>query len=234
MISQKALLFDSDKYHPLGSLKSVFNVPSEQDFVSVNMVRVFLCDRNMSLMSKSLHNIHLNNGGKSPIAKFNKLVPLLAKQFISTRDLSQYQSVEYESTGFNNHVDLLKSINSEFQKYCYSYLRWNAFVPTRAWTEVGPSDDRKQKRMSELTADDIPTIDIWQQQEISVMSKFFRDNNRIPIHQHRMHTRHYDRGNDGLKAEPDRASLDNFQRGFKMDSIYAGLDKWTNDGWFGM
>lgn len=234
MISQKALLHDSDDYHPLGSVRSVMNVPTKPDFKNVDMVKVFLCAGNMSLMSKSLHQVHRSIGGRSGIETFNELVPVLARQFVRTRDLRQYQSVEYEAVGFNNHVDLLKSINTEFQKYCYSYLRWNAFVPTREWTEVGASDDRKQKRMSELTAEDIPTIDVWQKQEISVMSKFFRDNNRIPFWQHTMHNRHYDRGNCGLKTTPDRSSLDNFQRGFKMDSIYSALDKWTEDDWFGM
>jgi hypothetical protein len=234
MISRKALLHDVDNYHPLGSRKSVANVPNKPSYVEVDMDAVFASSGNMLMMSRNVYRVHRNNGGRSKLSKFQQLVPALALKFRKRNNLREYQSVEREATGFDNHVDLLKSINTEFMKFCYNSLRWNALVPSRAWGEVGPTDDRKMKKYSEMTAADIPTIDVWQEQETSIMNKQFRNNNKIPFWQTSMHTRHFDRGNDGLKHTPDRASLDNPSRGFKMDPIYDTLDKWTTDDWFGM
>lgn len=233
MIPYKSLLQNPDDYQYLGSRRSVHNVPSEEDYVYVDLKKAFFDKDNLVANAQNIYRVYYHNGGQLPRRVFTRYIIRWAKEFCAVNNLDEYRSVEYQAVGFSNHVDLLKSINIDFQKFCYNALRWNVFVPSRMHIAVGPSDARKEKPLDELTAEDIGTVDVWAQQEISITSKAFRDHNRIPFYQYTMHNRHYDRGNDGLHHESDRASLENYQRTFDMQPIYAALDKYHTDDWFG-
>jgi hypothetical protein len=235
MISHKELVYNPENYQPLGSLKSVRNLPCEQDFTNINIESIFHSRSNMTMLSHNIYKVSRQNGGRSSIDKFNQLIPRLANTFCKDNNINNYETAESSATGEVNWVALLKAINLDFTNYCYTYLRWNVFVPTREWAEVGPSDNRVQKKFSELTAADAPTLDLWKHQEIQLINKHFRYGNKIPIWQKSMAVRHYDRGNEGLHHnDPDRASLENPVYGYDMSNINDTIDKWTSTGWFGM
>jgi len=236
MIPYNDLITNPENYKPLGSVKAVRNVPCKVQFTDIDLGDVFMDPSNLDMQAVSLHKIHRQNGGRAKLDKFLQLIPKLANAFKSRYNLNEFEDVDYQATGQHNWVELLKTINNEFIRYCYKSLRWNNFVPTREWAEVGPVDDRKQKRFYELTAEDIPTLDYWREQEVQRMNKVFRYHNKIPIWQTSMHTRHFDRNNDGFRYDdPDRSSLDTFVHGtYDMSKIHETLDKWTKKDWFGM
>jgi hypothetical protein len=235
MITQKQLLFEPENFEPLGSVKSVLNYPSFPSFVNVDIVELFLSTPNMQLMSESLYKIHRQNGGTTTLHKMSALTPLLAQKFVKRNDIKQYIPVDIEATEQIDWVEILKTVNNNFAKFCYDYMSWNAFNPYRSWIECGPTEDRKQKRMQDLTAADIPTLDLWRTQEVQRINSAFRFNNSIPFWQYTMNTRFYDKSNEGLRNDTaDRASLDVPIYGYDMSEIHNLTDKWMKEEWFGI
>lgn len=235
MISHRDLVFNPDDYKPLSSFKSVRNLPNKPDFTNVNIIKLFLSKSNMNLMINNIYRTSRENGHRSSLDTFRLLVPKLAVIFNKENNLNEYEVAEYSATGQTNWVELLRTINNDFTKYCYKYLKWNIFVPTREWVEVGPADNRVQKKYHEMTAADVPTLDVWREQEVQRYNSLFRNNNKIPFWQYTMHNRHYDRNNEGLTHNnADRASLETPVYGYDMKNINKALDKWTSTGWYGM
>jgi hypothetical protein len=235
MIPYNALLKHPERYRPLGSVKAVNNVPSSVDFTNISINALFTSQPNIAMLTSKLYKVARQNGNRSSIEKFKKLVPMIAMQFKTSNTLEEYETAETGAVGFNNWVEVLKTVNNEFMKYCYNRLKWNTFVPTREWAEVGPRHDRKQTKFYELQAADHGTMDLWSNQETQIMNKHFRYGNKIPFWQSSMHKRHYDRQNEGLAYDnPDRASLDTPVYGYNMDNVRATVDKWQSEEWFGM
>lgn len=235
MIPHRSLLEHPDKYHPLGSVKSINNVPNPVDFTNVNINALFMSRPNIAMLTSNLYKVARQNGSRSSMEKFKKIVPALAMQFKVRNKLEEYETAEANATGFNNWVEVLKTVNNVFMKYCYRRLKWNTFVPTREWAEVGPRNDRKQTKFYELQAADHGTMDLWRNQETQIMNKHFRYGNKIPFWQTSMHNRHYDKHNEGLAYDnPDRTSLDTPLYGYDMSNVKATIDKWQSKEWFGM
>jgi len=235
MISHRELVYRPERYQPLSSVKSVNNLANEPDFTNVDINALFTSRPNIDMLTSNLYKVARQNGSRSNIHKFKKMVPILAMQFKTANNLREYETAEAEATGMNNWVEVLKTVNNQFMKYCYRRLKWNHFVPTREWAEVGPAGDRKQKRFQELTAADAPALDFWRQQETQRMNKHFRYGNKIPFWQTSMHTRHFERDNGGLAHDdPDRASLDTPVYGYDMENVKSTIDKWQKEDWFGM
>jgi len=234
-IPYRDLIVQPEKYQPLSSVKSVMNVENEPDFTDIHLESVFKSRPNMLMLARNLYKIHRQNGGRSSIEKFRAMTPRLAHAFSKRTNIDEYMTAEACATGFNNWVEALKAINNDFIKYCYNWIKWNHFVPTREWAEVGATGERKQVRFNQLQPDDNTTLDLWRTQEIQRMNKHFRYGNKIPVWQRTMHNRYYDRANEGLKEnDPDRASLETPIYGYNMTNIHAMIDKWHNEEWFGI
>lgn len=230
MLSQKDLLFHPSDVQPLGSVKGVLNKPTN---IKINLLELFHSDDNTNLVSTSLYAIYRQNGGKCGRSKFRELIPLLMKKFSASNNLHGYETVEAQTTGVNNYVEALRAINKDFQKYCYKYFKWNIANPFNDEVEVGPSDKRTWKKPYELRPDDHMTLDLWREQFTQVLNRNFRDNNRIPVYRTSIHTRHFDRSNEGLlENNPDRASLENPVRGYDMSQIEKGIFNYKDNSWW--
>lgn len=228
------LIFHPDEYQPLGSVKSVKNLLTP---ISINDLRTqFLNQDNIIMLINNLYKIYCQNGGQLTMINFAPVIKKAIHEFSQITDFDNYMTVESQAFGFNNYVEALKTLNNDFIKYAYDHvLKWNRFVPTRSWAEVGPVDDRREVRFNKMLADDKTTLDLWRTQEVQRMNRHFRFNNAIPFWQRTMHNRHYDRSNEGLHANnPDRASLNTPMRpDYDMSNIHQLIDKWTQDDWFG-
>ena len=229
------LLYNSDDYHPLGSVKAVRNVPHKQSFVHVDVQEIFTSRDNRLLLAHKLSNEHRKNGGQSPKPKYMQLVNQLIQKYIKEHDINRLHTVDCQAVSQNDYVEILKTVNNRFLQDCYNYLRWNTFVPAREWVEVGAKNNRVQKKFTDLLASDIPTIDVWAVQEVQVSNDVYRNYNKIPYWQTTMHNRHYDKNNEGLSSQnADRASLETPIYSYDMSDINALTDKWTKDEWFGL
>ncbi len=235
MISHHDLILNPEQYEPLGSYKSVRNKACSASAVAIDIVAVFLSESNRQLLTRSLYSIQRQNGGSSTLPQLRMVVKELASDFAKKNNLYRYETVDVEATGIVDWVEVLRAVNGDFIRHCYRYMRWNAFVPFREWIETGPADDRRQKRMTDLMADDIPTLDLWRVQETQRSNQMFRYNNKIPIWQTAMHTRNYDTDNEGLRNDTaDRASLEAPIYGYDMQPITSQIDRWKHKEWHGM
>jgi hypothetical protein len=234
MISYEDLVFNPDQYNPLSSHKSVYNKANVPDFTKLDIETLFRSKPNRTMLARSLYRININNGGVSNLDKFVNLIPVAQNEFCMRNDISQYQMAEEDSDEIRDWAELLRVVNNNFTKFCYNYLKWNHFNPFRAKIDVGPLGNRTTKKYSDLLAADIPTIDIYGDYNIERNNKQFWLENKIPTWRASIHTRHLERDNDGLRnGNPDRASLEVFQRGFNMEKVESLIDKWHSKNWWG-
>lgn len=232
MLSRYDLLYRPDDVQPLGSRKGVLNKPTE---VKVDLVELFLSRANTNNLHMSLHAIYRQNGGKAGLAKFKQLIELLQKKFVKENRLSDYITVESQATGTNNYVDALKAINNDFHKLVYTYFRWNIYNPYHDDIEVGPNENRILKKSADIMPEDFGTLDVWREQFTLVLNRQFRDCNRIPAYRTGIHSRHLDRGNEGLRFnDPDRSSLETPIYQYDLSRIGDTVCNYKQEEWFGV
>jgi hypothetical protein len=235
MISYRQLLTEPEKYQPLSSHKSVFDKANSPDYTNIKLEPLFLSGPNKTLLARSLYRVSRNNGGSSPLDKFVKLIPIAQIEFCKRTDVNQYEMAEQQSTAIRDWAELLRCLNNDFMKFCYNLLKWNHFNPFRERTLVGPSDKRKSKKFTELLAADIPTIDVYADYNIEMRNSNHWLDNKIPAWREKIQKRNLDREGGGLRnGNPERASLEVFQRGFDMTTVDSLIDKWQSKDWFGI
>ena len=90
--------------------------------------------------------------------------------------------------------------------------------------EVGDADNRHFVRSEDLSiADDLPTINYWNEQRVIRENGNFRNNNKIPFWQHRVHNRPYDRSNEGfIFKDAKRGSLVGY------NSVRNNINRWDD------
>jgi hypothetical protein len=232
MLSKKDLLFNPHNVQPIGSRKGVLNKPTN---IVIDMKEVFLSIKNTKLLLYGLFDIYQQNGGKESLEKFETFITLLQRKFVADNDLEAYYTAEWQAIGFVNYVEALKAINNDFHKLTYRYFKWNRYNPFKDDIEVGPSDDRKSIKSAEIMPEDFGTLDLWREQFTQVLNRQFRGKNRIPVHQASIHTRHFDRGNEGLRnGNPDLASLETPIHGYDMSRIKKAPDSYKSESWYSM
>ena len=235
MISYRDLLQRPNEFQPLSSHKSVFNRASSIGFTEVDITDLFHSSSNQLLLARNLHAVNGKNGGTSKFDVFESLVPKAQKEFCRRNDITAYEMAETQSTGMVDWAELLRVINNNFLKFCYNMLRWNNFNPFRSRAMVGATGSRKSKKYNEMLADDIPTLDIWADQQVERYNSQYWLGNQIPVWRTTLHTRHFDRSNGGLRnGNSDRASLEGFSLGYDMSAAKSLIGKWKADEWWGL
>lgn len=232
MLSISDLMTADDSIQPLGSRKGLLNKPTN---LKLNMNELFMSNSNTYLLNEGLYSIYRQNGGKSTSNKFEQFISLLQKKFVKENNLTAYTTVESSATGINNHVEALRAINSDFTKFTYGYFRWDNYNPFKDMIEVGTYEGRVLKKSSDIASDDHGTLDLWREQTVQLMGRQYRAFNKIPVYQTSLHTRHFDRGNEGLAFNnPDRASLDTPIHGYDLSNIYDNISNYKSSSWFSM
>jgi hypothetical protein len=229
----KNLLHDPERYQPLGSVKGYRNQPSQEQFIDLNLEELFLSAANISLCSKRLFGLYRESGGRGKRDDFDLIIPKMMFKFCEENDCNAYKLADEDSTEIRDYTALLRTINADLVKQVSDKFRANVFNPFRASITVGSTGNRVQKKMSDLLAVDIPTIDIWADNETTVYNSKFRDNNQIPVYRTSIHTRNYDRANEGLNNQ-DMESLETPIYAYDMSKVQESLDKWKKEDWFGL
>ena len=232
MLTLHDFLYNPQNVQPLGSRKGVLNKPTN---IKLDLNEIFISKKNTNLLLSGLFDVYTQNGGKEPRHKFEIVINLLQRKFMTFDNLNDYCTAEWQTTGFNNYVESLRAINNTFTKYVYTYFKWNIYNPFKDDIEVGPNDDRKKIKSAEIMPDDFGTLDVWREQFSQVLNRQFRDNNRIPVYRTSIQTRHYDTTNEGLRENnPDRASLETPIYGYDMSNIKANIDNYKSESWYSM
>lgn len=231
-LSKEDLMLRPEQVQPLGSLKGIRNKPTT---IKIDLKKLFLSEPNQDMLKNNLFTIYQQNGGKQTRSAFYKFIKQLSNRFVVDNDLNAYETVEAQATGFVNYTEALKAINNSYHKVCYKYFKWNIANPFRDDVVVGPHDHRVLKKGFDLSHEDHGTLNLWREQFTQVLNSQFRDNNRIPVYRQALHTRHYDRGNEGLRDnDSDRSSLETPVYGYDMTEIYKNLDNYSKDQWYSM
>lgn len=231
-LTKDDLMLWPEQVQPLGTLKGIRNRPTK---IKIDLTKLFLSEANQNLLKTNLFTIYQQNGGKQRRAIFYKFIDKLTERFVLDNDLNSYETAEAQATGFNNYTEALKAINNDYHKVCYRYFSWNVANPFRDDVIVGPSDRRVVKKSYNLRPEDHGTLEVWREQFTQVLNAQFRDNNRIPVYRQALHTRHFDRSNEGLQnGDPDRSSLETPVYGYDMSKIYDNLDNYKSDQWYSM
>ena len=234
MLSRKELFESPHLYEPLGTVKSIRNKASNYPGQN-NIIKLFTSSKNRLLLKRNLYRISNSNGSNDNVDFIANLVDNNINEYLATHDIKNYRMAEYQAVGFMDYTELLRYINMEFIKFCHPKLKWNQFNPFREYVEVGPSNDRREVKYNDVMASDLPTINIWANQDTSISSKRFRNSNQIPYFQAHMHQRHYDRDNEGFRVQSkNESSLETFISGYDMSGIHKTLNSWTKSDWFGL
>jgi hypothetical protein len=233
-LTEYDLMFNPHLIQPVGTRKGVLNKPNDLP-LKIDPYDLFLAHDNVNLLCVDLYKVYQQNGGQSSRDKFRDLVLLLQHKFIKSNNLHLYTTAEWAGTGLINYVEVLRSINEEFNKLVFDYFKWDVYNPFHDLAEVSDlaSGKRYLKKGSELTPDDYGTLDLWRNQITQVSNKNFRNCNKIPVYQAGLHTRNYDRDNEGLKYVADQSSKDNHIHGYDMRIPRKSALNYKSDEWFG-
>ncbi len=233
-ISYEEFLFEPENYQPLTSVKGVKAAPSRLQFDDQDVKELFLAVKNIAYLGNNLYAIHTQLGGRSDKSKYRELVVKLVPYFLKLTDFSQYVTVEYQATGNNNTSEALLAANNDFMKFCLSKLQANHFNPYREVARVGPSDDKKNVKYYEMTADDIKTVDTWHNYSTQLNNnRHYSNGNKPYIWEASIHSHNFDRANEGLQAKnSDRASLANPVRGFDMSKIHTAVTQYSKEDYY--
>jgi hypothetical protein len=231
-ITKHDLMYNPHLVQPLGSHKGALNKPTP---VKIDIYELFLSNENVTVLCNNLHQVYQQNGGQSTRDKFRKLVLLLQHKFIKSADLYQYDLADRDVLGRYSYVEILRAINEDFSKMVYNYFKWNVYNPFHDLVDVGNGSSvcRRLKKGDELQPEDYGTLDLWRNQITQVSNKNFRDNNKIPVYRAGLHTRNYDRSNEGLKYDTDLSSMENQIHGYDMKEIRKSVCNYKSDEWFG-
>lgn len=233
-ISFEDLIKNPGNYSPLGSKKGTANKPTAVQFDQVNITDVFLSESNKLLLVSNMQRYALSQGITKQFETFASLIDRFQLEFLSRHDIASYKMAEY-AVGLDNWVEVLKVANGQFIKFFSDKLPANTFLPSRAGTYVKTNTGTVWKQYTDLLASDYGSINVDGNYTVPVMNVNSRGSNAIPTYRTALHTRHYDRDNDGL-ADTNVSSRENFQRGFNMSEIIQTVDEpmWTKDGWYGV
>lgn len=191
----------------------------------------FMSIKNQLYLSKNIYLLHKNNHGLMNYLYFREHVPYRMNSWSISRDINNFKTRNLTD------IDILNFINRMFinenrdlhimesgMNDLYHIPNNNVF---RIRVNIGHHMDNngniigEQKKLDELLASDIVSRDVWSEDTTHGANDNFRYNNEIPIWQTSIHSRNYDRSNEGFQAgDVKNASLTNPVRGYNMEDIY--------------
>lgn len=222
------------------AVKGEKNKTTPIDTVNVDIQTLFASKSNVRHLTREMYVNHKSHGGKHPFTKFKADVPGLVKAWTDSKLLDWYEGLA--------HVDwdeVIRFVNDKFvEEHCHMFIQQevqetyqpmdtNVFRESSAVGTLNEFGDFREKRdYAEMGVEDIKTLDVWKEWHVDLHNSKFRRNNQIPLWQKAGHTRHLDRGNDGLRdRDYATASRRNPVRGYDMSGIYEGMRKYEDLSW---
>ena len=189
-------------------------------YTKLSNSEIFLSKKNIDYLTKKviLHN-SVNNFYDNKLLE--KKIPELMNSWSNENDIDDFELMY-------DYLTIKEYLNNDFLKdnsFLFSLTDSEQLNVFRAKGITTTSEGvQSVKKYDEFTCEDFQNMYVAPQDNIFIDSSKFRYNNKIPIWQHSMSRRHYDKSNDGLIAsDPNRASLSNPIRGYDMSNIYKGL-----------
>lgn len=245
-----------------GTVKFKKNFPLTDPSQMLDIERLFMCEKNREYLINQVFLLNKQNGAYGTYQQFAKLVPRLMEKFNLENRLGETFSSYYcddqlstvdqlgldtyrAATGYNaistrqNWLESFRAINMKFLEYTGKFLKWNVYVPFRAYSTTGSINEFENNvrdvKNSNLLADDIKSVNVWRRYDINTDRSKYRYQNTIPFWQYTMNTRHLDRSNQGLREGNDsyRSSLDNPIYAYDMRNVKELTSRYQDEKWFG-
>lgn len=177
-----------------------------------NVFNIFNSDSNYKILSKKVYQHHKALNGSKNYLTIRNEVPLRMYMW-SMQNIDQHIPATVQTIDFYN-IEFLARNADLYLTNLPSNLDSNVYRQ-----KISLKADSEQRSVlkdaSQLLAHDYHSLDVWEPQKVYVANDKFRYNNAVPWWQRNMHTRAYDKDTKSLTHEnAERASLDNFSRGF--------------------
>ncbi len=197
---------------------------------------------NQRYLTKKIYLLHRSNNGLLKYLDFKNLVPSRMSTWIQSSKLRDKNINNYRAAAIDG-LDMLAYLNERFIKNNYDLYSIHGYEPPQTDSNVyrnkllvtymtdGGKTLIVEKNPNELLAGDMGNIDVWAKQTVEVSNANKRYNNAIVPWQASMHTRNYDRGNQGYAhADFGRASLDTPIYGYGPDikKLHSLVDQQLN------
>jgi len=205
--------FLARKYNALGRIKE------ETTHVILDAETLFMEKSNQNMLINKIYRLHKLNYGKRPKEYFVKTIPIAMKLWLSKYLIPEYSDV----------TDVIRVINYDFIMALSNLIR----------EKIKPIGDNKKvwnpfkdPSLRNMTVDKIRNMDLWKPQVTYIRPhRHFRYGNKIPHYQQILHTRNYDRGNEGLRSSKNRSSVEAFNRGYDMSDMIYYADMPDRNDW---
>jgi hypothetical protein len=192
------------------SKKDIDNIPT--DLRRRNRVAVFMSVNNQQYLVKHIYQLHKNNNGQFNYLYFKDIITKKMRTWLDRNNIKMYEIMR-ESADFLSYVNkLFIRDNEDLYNLGYNINPVDSNVARNTisigYMTHGDETLIMNKRIQDIYAEDIKNMDVWREQTTEVSNSNKRYNNQIVPWQASMHTRNYDRDNQGYAhADPMRASL---------------------------
>lgn len=224
---------------------SIYNISEKQTnnnatpIHQISLYSQFLQITNQILLTKKIYNQHKLINGSRHYLHFKSIVPnrmkcwILSKNNLDQEIINNFNMYQSNANAYLNKlfIDENRDLYSELKEWDASYTHdKNKHPETNVYLAYSNDDmtiNVLSKRITDLTADEIRNVDLWEEQTTNVDSGIFRYKNEIPYWQKTMNTRHYDRTNEGYRHDDaDRATLINQNHGYDMSNIVKASESY--------
>jgi hypothetical protein len=217
------------------SVKDRKNQPSKVETVRMDNHWLFLSKDNRKYLINAMFKIHKKFGGGLKQIAFTKSIPDMMERYAEKNHLD-----DFESLHDNDWLEILHFTNDKFIKEHYLKFKKMAKHTFEVEDSLGQAEvnvfqehlagkNGIMKRPDRLTAEDIKNLDVWEPIEHYTDNSKFRADNKFRVWQTSVHTRNYDRSNEGLVHGNSRvASRVVPQRGYDMSGIHKSVGRYDN------
>ena len=184
-----------------------------------SVYNTFMHTTNQVYLTKAIYQLHKKNGGVLNYIYFRSILPIKMFEW-----LSKFYT---DGSQFHDGLSILDYLNKVFIKEStalYEYKPKDVLAvtsPSRIDVNISEYNDNhiitKTKKYGEMLAHDYGSIDVWTETSTEVTNLASRYNNKVPVWQRSMNTRHYSRDNEGYSDKPERSSLGNIIGGYGSD-----------------
>jgi len=206
------------------SVKEEINPPVHNIFEDLTNTGLFLSTKNVYHLIDYIISLNIKQQTNHNLVQLREQIPRAMKSWAGGNNLNDFEYL------YSNPIQTLAFLNQTFLEnngYLFQDKKINNMFRVNGATSVASKASKSGSEMlnkcyAKMTAEEYKNINVWDNQQIFVDNDVKRYKNTITPWEIGLYKRHYDRGNDGLHAPTERASLNNQVHGYDMSNIIKG------------
>ena len=167
----------------------------------INIRNKFLSNENIRHLTKQVTDYIISNNINIIGTNNSKrnIDPLITYDYVSKhlmlKMITRFNIDEYVNTNVDTFY-LLSMMNNDFLHMVSKLLPSNTFRPNHSLVIA----NNEPILMPNVTPEHIQSLNLWKPYEVNIKNSHHRYGNKLPVWQTSMHTRNYDRDNEGLSS----------------------------------